>query len=545
MYTSINIKIPDIRISEVGVAETRKKKRTDDCILVIDAGTQSVRAALIDLKGIICDIEKTPIEPYFSVKPGWAEQDPEYYWKVLCQTTRKLLRTSSFEKKAIKAVTITTQRNTMINLDRDGQPLRPAIVWLDQSKAKKENWRGFPISLGLRLVNMYDSVVYTVTECEANWIRQNQPDVWNKTHKYLFLSGFFIHRLTGDYVDSTGNMPGYIPFDYKKHEWAASRDMKWKMFPMEISKLPDLVKPSEVLGQITKSASKATGIPEGLHLYAAAADKACEVLGSGCLSPETGCLSYGTTATIETTNPNYVEVVPFIPPYPSAVPGSYNTEIMIYRGYWMVSWFKQEFGLREVQLAEKMKVAPEALFDKLIDDIPPGSMGLTLQPFWSPGVKIPGPEAKGAIIGFGDVHTRAHIYRAILEGLAYALKEGTIQTEKRNKVKIDKLRVSGGGSQSRSVMQLTADVFNLPVERPNTYETSALGAAIDAAVGAGFYSDFESAVGSMTGVRDVFEPDPVNRDIYRDLFEKVYRKMYQKLKPLYNEIREITGYPSK
>jgi sugar (pentulose or hexulose) kinase len=227
------------------------------------------------------------------------------------------------------------------------------------------------------------------------------------------------------------------------------------------------------------------------------------------------------------------------------VPGAYNTEVMIYRGYWMVSWFKKEFGLRETQIAEKRGMAPEALFDDLIKDIPPGSMGLTLQPYWSPGVKIPGPEAKGAIIGFGDVHTRAHIYRAILEGLAYALKEGALRTEKRNKVDISVIRVSGGGSQSRQAMQLTADIFDLPAEKPHTNETSALGAAIDAAVGLGLYPDFPSAVRAMTRVGERYEPNARNRDLYEELYEKVYMKMYQRLAPLYHRIRDITGDPPR
>ena len=184
------------------------------------------------------------------------------------------------------------------------------------------------------------------------------------------------------------------------------------------------------MGEITPQAAEATGLPAGLPLIAAAADKACEVLGAGALEPHVACLSYGTTATVNTTSRRYVEVIPLLPPYPSAVPGAYNLEIQVYRGYWMVSWFRREFGLREVQLAHERGCAPEELFDELVEEVPPGSMGLTLQPYWSPGLKSPGPEAKGAVIGFGDVHTRAHLYRAILEGLAYALREGLTSLEK-------------------------------------------------------------------------------------------------------------------
>jgi sugar (pentulose or hexulose) kinase len=521
-----------------------KKNTWEDCVLAIDAGTQSIRAALIDFNGNIKKIVKTEIEPYFSVQPGWAEQNPDYFWKTLCATSKKLFSDKSIQKDSIKAVSLTTQRNTMINLDKDGKPLRPAIIWLDRRKAKAENWPPAYLKYILKAINMYDTAIYTIMECEANWIAQNQPEIWDRTYKFLFLSGYFTYKLTGEFTDSTGNQVGYVPFDFKKQEWSKDSDFKWKMFPyITRDRLATLVKPSEFLGAISKKASKETGIPEGLPVIAAAADKACEVLGSGCLSPDIACLSFGTTATIETTNSKYVEIIPFLPPYPSAVPGAYNTEVMIYRGYWMVSWFKNEFAHNEMVLAQKKCIPVEVLLDDMACCVPPGSMGLMLQPFWSPGVKVPGPEAKGAIIGFGDVHTKAHVYRAILEGLSYALKEGAIRTEKRNKIKIEKLRVSGGGSQSRCAMQLTADIFNLPAERPHTYETSALGAAIDAAVGIKVFSDFKSAVQSMTRVADIFEPDKKNSKLYGDLFENVYMKLYNKLKPLYEEIREVTGYP--
>jgi len=514
-------------------------------LFVIDVGTQSIRAALIDLKGNICEIERTSVEPYFSDHPGYAEQDPEYLWHSLCKTTKALFENSAIDKELIRGMSITTQRGTVVNLDKEGKVLRPAIIWLDQRKAKVETWPKGISKKGLQLLNLYESITYAIKEGESNWIRQNQPEIWKKTYKYLLLSGFFIHRLSGKFVDSIGSTVGFLPFNYKTHEYSKPGSVNYKMFPINRDKLPDLVLPSEVIGNITKEAALETGIPEGLIILAAAADKACEVLGSGCISPEIACLSYGTTATVQTVNNKYVEVLNFFPPYPSAIPNHFNTEVMIYRGYWMIKWFKNEFGYKEVELAKKLGKEPEELFDKMINDIPPGSMGLTLQPYWSPGIKLPGIEAKGAVIGFGDVHTRAHLYRSILEGLAYALKEGTRRTEKKTKVKIQKVRVSGGGSQSKNAMQLTADIFNLEVEKPHTYETSALGAAINAAVGLKLFPDFNTAINNMCRIGEVYQPIPENQKIYEGLYNKVYSKMYHRLKPLYNEIRSITNYPKK
>ena len=514
-----------------------------DHILAIDNGTQSVRALLFDLRGNLAAKSRVPIEPYFSEAPGLAEQQPAYFWEALCKACQQLWQTTTIPKEAVAGVALTSQRSTLVNVDAQGKPLRPAIVWLDQRRTEGLKPVGGLWGLAFRLAGMSETVAYLQAEAEANWIHTHQPEVWEKTHKYLYLSGYLTYRLIGRFVDSVGCQVGYMPFDYKGLAWSKKWDWKWQAVPMDPAIMPDLVPPAGTLGEISAEASQATGIPAGLPLIAAAADKACEVLGAGCLDPRIGCLSYGTTATINTTHQKYVEVIPLIPPYPAAVPGRYSLESQIYRGYWMVTWFKQEFGLREQRLAQERGVEPEALFDELVQAIPPGSQGLTLQPYWSPGLKHPGPEAKGAIIGFGDVHTRAHIYRAILEGLAYALREGAERTTRRSGIAIDQLRVAGGGSQSNAAMQLTADVFGLPASRPHIYEASGLGAAIDAAVGLGLHPDFETAVAQMTRVGRTFEPDSKAHEVYEGLYRHVYLQMYHRLRPLYEEIRRITGYP--
>lgn len=513
-----------------------------DLLLSIDNGTQSLKALIFDLKGELIAKEQVIFEPYYSEHPGWAEQDPDVFWQALCQACQGVWRQGNY-KERIAGVSITTQRSTIINIDRNGKPLRPAMIWLDQRKTYGQSPIGGIWGLLFKIARVSDTISYLQTEAEANWIRTYQPDIWEKTHKYLLLSGYLTYMLTGEFVDSIGCQVAMIPFDYKGLRWAPDWDWKWKALPVARELLPELIPPGQPLGSISRRAAGETGIPEGLPLIAAAADKACEVIGSGSLEPSTGCLSYGTTATINVTSRKYVEAVPLLPPYPSAVPDYYTIEVQIYRGFWMVSWFKKEFGYLEEQESSLQGVTPETLFDKLVDDIPPGSMGLVLQPYWTPGVKLPGPEAKGAIIGFGDVHTRGHVYRAILEGLAYALREGKERIEKRTHIPITSLRVSGGGSQSRNAMQLTADIFGLPTARPHIYETSGLGAAIDAAVGLGLHSDFESAVKTMTRVGEVFEPNRENQGLYEQLYNDVYQKMYKQLKPLYERIREITGYP--
>ncbi|MBI9047572.1 MAG: FGGY-family carbohydrate kinase [Anaerolineaceae bacterium] len=507
-------------------------------LLAIDNGTQSVRALLFNPKGDLLAKSSVPIQSYYATAPGLSEQDPELFWNAICEACQKLWQMPNVDKNSIAAVSLTTQRSTIINVDQEGKPLRPAIVWPDQRQTSGLPPVGGLWGMAFKLAGASETVAYLQSEAESNWIRKHQPEIWDQTHKYLFLSGYLTFRLVNRFVDSVGCQVGYVPFDYKAQTWARSSNWKWKAVPMSREILPDLVPAGEILGEITTQASKDTGIPAGLNLIAAAADKACEVTGSGCLEPHIGALSYGTTATINTMHKKYLEVIPLIPPYPSAVPGYYSMEIQIYRGYWMVNWFKNEFGLKEQEIAEIEGVATESLFDELVTSVPPGSNGLVLQPYWSPGLRFPGPEARGSVIGFSDFHTRAHLYRAILEGLAFALKEGADRTSKRSGVKITELRVAGGGSQSDASLQLTADIFGIPASRPHTFEASGLGAAINAAVGSGIHPDFETAIREMTHLGKTFEPNPETQGIYAHLYEKVYLQMYKRLAPLYQEMRK-------
>ncbi len=516
---------------------------TGTAILAIDNGTQSVRAIAFDLNGQILAKAQIPLNDYFATHPGWAEHEVTGFWQAACLACQQVLNSGKVEARQIAGVAVTTQRGTVINLDQHGQPLRPAITWLDQRRCETIpqlpwHWRS-----AFKLAGVSPTIRYLQQQAEINWIAANQPELWRATRHYLLLSGYLNYQLTGEFRDSVASQVAYLPFDYKALNWAGKWAWQWHALAIERGLLPDLVAPGSILGKVSNSAAAATGLLAGTPVLAAAADKACEVLGAGCIKAESACLSFGTTATINTTRPDYLEVTPYIPPYPAALPQHYNTEVQIFRGYWMVNWFKEQFGHHEQSQAAVLGVLPEDLFDDLVRSVPPGSMGLTLQPYWTPGIKIPGAEAKGAIIGFGDVHTRAHLYRAILEGLAYALRDGKERIEQRGKCKITDLRIAGGGSQSDAAMQLTADVFNMTTTRPALYETSALGAAINAAVGLGIHSGYPSALKAMCRDGDSFSPNSENAAIYQHLYRQVYQQMYGRLQPLYKAIQSIIGYP--
>ena len=353
----------------------------------------------------------------------------------------------------------------------------------------------------------------------------------------MFLSTWLNYQFCGTLADSTASVIGHVPYDYKNRAWFKAGHIKRILWEVDDAKLFNLVEPGTAIGSITGAAAEASGIPAGLPYIASASDKGCETLGLSCLSEDKAALSFGTTATVQTATRRYIEPLPLMPAYPAAVPGLYNPEIEIYRGYWLLSWFKREFAAKEVAEAERLGINAERLLDDRLKDIPPGCGGLVMQPYFTPGVGM--PFAKGAIIGFSDTHTRIHVYRAIIEGINFALMEGLRGIEKRGGLAIKRLYVAGGGSQSPEICRITASQFGLPVYRTQTHEVTAIGAALTAFVAQGVFASFEEGVAAMVHVKDEFLPDIKAHAVYEELYGEVFTKIFDKLSPLYAKINGI------
>lgn len=511
----------------------------DRYVLSIDLGTQGIRSIIFNQFGKLIDKEKIQFDPpYFSLEPGYAEQHPEFYFKMMAKSTLDLKKRQEEVWHRIEAVSITTIRNVNVFVDKNGQVLRPAILWLDHRLAKCKESLPIYSDIIFKAVGMNETIKNVRKKTTVNWIRENEPEVWEDTYKCLMISGYLNYRLTNKYVDSVASQIGHMPFDYKYHKWYSEYHFKWSVFNNDRSKLYDLVDSGTVMGNVTKEASNLTGIAEGTPVIASGSDKGCETLGTGCFNSKVASLSFGTTATIQTTTNFYCEPIKFMPAYPGVVKHSYNPELEVFRGYWLISWFKKEFAAKEEIEALELGISAEEILNRRLQEIPPGSEGLLLQPFWTPGLRQ--PEARGAMIGFNDCHTRIHIYKAIIEGINYSLMDGMKKIEAATGVKVEKLTVSGGGSQSEEICQITSDMFNLPVYKPETYETSGLGAAISSFVGLGVYKDYKTAVEAMVHYSKVYYPEKRHAEIYKELYEKAYRKIYGSLKDIYIKIQEIS-----
>ncbi|MDR2402993.1 MAG: FGGY-family carbohydrate kinase [Spirochaetaceae bacterium] len=507
-------------------------------ILTFDIGTQSARALLVSPQGrILFKAQRAYETPYYSIQPGWAEQRAEFYWEKLCETSRNLKEQAGALWHDIIAVTCTTIRDTCLCVDKNCKPLRNVIVWIDDRRV--ENLSPLPAVTAMlfKAARLREMIELQRRVCHSNWIKVNERDIWDRTDKFVLISTWLNYKLCGNLLDSSAGIIGHIPFDTKLRKWMKPTDIRRCIFGVEDDKLFDFVEPGKTLGTIATTAARETGIPAGLPLIATGSDKGCETLGLSCISSEKAALSFGTTATIQFSTQTYLEPQPHMPAYPAIVPGYYNPEIEIYRGYWLLSWFKKEFASKEVAEAQKLGIDAEWLLDKRLQEINPGCDGLILQPYFTPGVSM--PHAKGAAIGMTDVHTRIHFYRAIIEGINFALLDGLRLMEKRGKLRISSLFVAGGGSQSNEICRITASQFGLPVYRVQTHEATGLGSSIVAFIAKGIFSSYEEAIREMVHIQDEFEPDKQIHGIYKEIYTRIFEKIFDKLLPLYQEINMI------
>ena len=511
--------------------------KKDKLIFTIDIGTQSLRCALINKKGEIIALEKIKYEkPYFSVKPGYAEQEPNIYFDSLCKISKKLLEEHADKKDDIIGVALDCFRDSVIVCDDNMNPLRPAILWLDQRQAQAKEKISWYSTLLFWIAGKYQTLVLNRARTPAHWIKENEPEIWKKVTRYMSVATYVTYQLTNQYKDSISNYTGHFPTQFRKRRFYKSdKHFQGQIFGVKLKMLCEIVPVGGIIGTITKKASELTGLPEGLKMFSIGSDKSCETLGLGVINNDVGAVSCGTASTITITNKKYVSPEPFLPAYPSVINNYYNTEIQVYRAYWMLGWFATEFAQKEKKQSKETNIPIEDILNSHLNDVPPGCNGLILQPYWGPGLGR--PLSRGAVIGFSDTHTKAHLYRAIIEGIDYELKRGLEGIEKRQHRKIKKIMISGGASQSDEICQIAADIFNLPTYRVQTYETSSLGAAIAAFIAAGEFNNVYDAIKAMVHEGKVFYPNKKNAEHYDYLYKHAYKKMYPRLKDIYRDIK--------
>ncbi len=513
-------------------------KKNKNYVVSIDYGTQSVRVSIIDDKGKFLALEQEKYSPpYFSPKPGYCEQDPNYYFECMAKATKRLASKNEKLLKQCISISSTCFRDSVVFLDENIKPIRPSIIWLDQRQAKLERKIPWVYSVAFLLVGMKNTIILNRKRTPALWVQENEPEIWKKVKYYVPMNLYLNYLLIGVLKDSASNMIGHFPVNFKTGKNYSKNAPKGCIYGVDPSMVPLAAKVGEVIGAVSEEGSKRTGLPEGLKYITTGYDKSCEALGCGAIDKSYAHISYGTASSIAVVSKKYFEPEPFLPAYLTCYPGYYSGEVQIYRGYWMIKWFSEEFAEKQSIEANIENMAVEEILNKKLMSIKPGCDGLVLQPYWGPGLSR--PLAKGAIIGFYDVHTKYHVYRAIIEGIAFALKEGLNSIKKRTHTPIKYITVSGGGSKSDAICQITADIFGVTVLKGETYESSSLGCAMSQFISLGIFKTPQEAKDAMVRYKTKFIPNKESEKEYKVLYNSIYKKIYPKLKGVYKKLHDL------
>lgn len=504
-------------------------------ILSIDIGTQSTRAMAFNEKGQLVCQARALTPPYLTPQPGWAELPARVPWETLCQVTRDLVDQLGDRVSLLQACAVTAQRDNLLAVDEQGEGLYNWILWMDQRRtpeAAEQAWRTWRGMDRLALYFKRSLLTLALTRSKFNWLKFHQPEVWKRAHRFLTMGGYITYRLTGQFHDSLGMQSGVLPFEVKKQAY-----YRLGVIHRAVGVTPDrlahpLFKPGQCMGKLTAQAALETGLPEGLPIIAAGGDKQSETLGAGGCPDKVAVISYGTMASLTLTTARCIRDSKFtFYTFPATLADHFCEEFLVDRGYWLVNWFCQQYA-REGTFPPFLEE-----MNRQAEQIPPGSNGLFVFPFWTPHYVLY-PEARGGILGFTDDHEPAHLYRAILESLAYTLRWGLAFLERRAKIRVEALHVVGGGSRSPVALQLTADVFNRPVVSLKLQEAGGVGAAIPAALYAGFFKDEESALAAFTEIEAIYQPQPQAVAAYEKLYQSVYLHFYQRNLPLFRRLAQ-------
>ncbi len=456
-------------------------------IIGIDGGTQSTKVAIFDLEGRMLSFAQAPLKPLLLPEPGVVLHPDDDLWDSLIAASREALAKFPGKLSDIVGVGLCTIRCCRVLLKEDGALAHPVINWMD-----------------LRLARPYE------------------PDVPGV--KYVTTtSGYITRRLTGEKKDTAANYEGEWPIDRRAWQWSEDPAvMKHYNVPREM--LFDLVMPGAILGTVSKEASAAIGLPAGLPVAATANDKAVEALASGSLAGGAALISLGTYIASMIEGADYVEGAASYWTNLASVPGRYIYESGgIRRGMSTVTWARELMGEGAARAAEAEGLSTDAYLNKMASSVPPGSEGLMTVPEW---LGPPSAQYKrGVILGFNGRHTGLHIYRSVMEAIAMTMKNHCLAMCAERGKNLERIVVSGGGSNGDLFMRIFADVFGLPASRNEAANAVALGSAMCAAVGVGLYPDFETAMDKMIRPRDSFAPIAANTELYRRINDEVYSRI--------------------
>ncbi len=481
--------------------------KTKQYLMGVDVGTQSAKVIITDLDGNIVSQGSHPLRKIEIPAPKLAQHPDDDLWDALKHAFGQVMvrfnERVGGDVRDILAMGICVIRCCRAMLKTNGELAHPLLGWMDR-----------------RLNDPYQ-----------------HEDAFGDVRYVTTSSGYITHCLTGEFKDTCANYIGWWPMDDDTLTWSAD-DKLFKDCNLSRNMLFDVVKPGEILGCLTKASAKVTGLWEGMPVVATAHDKAVEALGAGSLANGTGLISLGTYIGALVHGSENKKNAEHFWAFQASMPGRYLYECIGVRlGMWTISWFCDQFGKGIVKEAQNNGLPIEEWFNLEAEKVPPGCEGLLTIHDWAP--PLDAVYRKGVMFGFDGRHTRAHIYRSILEGIAFTVKNHMDKMNAELNNTLDHLIISGGGANSNLFMQIFSDVFGVPVRRNMVKGSASIGCAINAGMAVNAFCSYDEAIQRMVHKDDVFTPDLSNTAFYRKLNDNVYKNVNPHFDPLLQELSKL------
>ena len=493
-------------------------------VLGLDVSTTATKAVLLDAEGEVRAVGTSEYR-YETPRPLWSEQDPALWWQATVAAIGDALRAAGVGGDAVEAVGLTGQMHGLVALDSADRVLRPAILWNDQRTAAECDLIRELVGRERLIAVTGNDALPGFTAPKLLWVRRNEPEVWSSIAHVLLPKDLVRLRLTGGHAVDRADGAGTILFDLAERDWSAEIvdalgiDRAW---------LPATFEGPEVTGTITSEAAAATGLRTGTPVVAGGGDQAAAAVGVGSVTPGVSSLSLGTSGVVFTTTEDpTVEPEGRLHAFCHAVPGRWHLMGVMLSAAGSLRWYRDA-------------LAPGVGFDELVDEasrVPAGSDGLLFLPYLS-GERTPHPDplARGAFVGLTVNHSRAHLTRAVLEGVAFGLRDSLELMRAMGLVPSTEIRATGGGVKSSLWRQVLADVLEARIVTTSTAEGAAQGAATLAAVGGGWFPTVEEACRALVRIREPTEPSP-DAGAYAGAYRR-YRELYPALAPTFHALLE-------
>jgi xylulokinase len=500
---------------------------TRDLTIGVDIGTTNVKACILDTQTHRVVAFASAEHPLFHPRPGCAEQDPDNYWDAVVRCIRGCLSQGAGLSDRVAGVALSGLVGVTLGVDDAGRPLRNAMIWMDgRSEPECAELRERVGEARINHVNG-NRIAPWFIEPKALWLKAHEPEVFERTHKFLSPAGYCTLRLTGEFTINTGDAGLFYPYDYQRERW--DFDLA-EAIGVPAEKYPDIYRSHEVVGAVTDAAAQETGLRAGTVVVAGGTDISSAALGVGVTEAGQAYYSMGTGSNLGIMIPTEQRVEEFrILKWPHVLPGLTMFDApMAFTGA-SLKWFRDKFADPEVVLAERMGQNVFDLVTAQAEQISPGADGLlylpylgnSLSPRWN-------TTASGVFFGVQPFTTRAHFIRALIEGVAFDLYSNVRIAEDAG-VEFDELILNGGPTKSAVWNQITADVTNKRLVLPDIEEGAPLGDAFLAGAGAGIYDDPTEPVAHMVRTKGVVEPHPERHATYAEFFE-LWSDIYEHLR---------------